>query len=76
MKISLIPVGKESIPMHQSLIETNLVLDGNHQNSLGIRSKNQGEEFSNWDVEMELSPSILENYWERKSSLRSWKRII
>ena len=47
MKIYMICMGKESLPETQSLIETNLVLEGNHQNCLGISSKDQGEEFSN-----------------------------
>ena len=47
MKIYMICMGNESLPETQSLSETNLVLEGNHQNCLGISSKDQGEEFSN-----------------------------
>nr|POE81061.1 hypothetical protein CFP56_55212 [Quercus suber] len=75
-KTSLIRMGKELLPKPQSLSERNLLLEGNQQNMVGISSKNLGGDFSNCDVKMELSPSIVEDYPGKKSSLHSWKRIL
>lgn len=74
IKTNPICMEKELFPEPQSLSERNHPMEGNQQKFLEINTKDSKGVFSNCDVEMELSPTIMKDYPEhKKSSLPSWK---
>lgn len=74
IKTNPICMEKELFPEPQSLSERNHPMEGNQQKFLEINTKDSKGIFSNCDVEMELSPTIMKDYPEhKKSSLPSWK---
>ena len=86
---NLIPTSKESnssknpsthsyhSPQHLGDDEIFSGSDSSSKNSKEMAFKNSNGDFSNCDIEMELSPNISEDSLGHiKTSLRSWKRLL